>query len=96
MLEVKRTRTKAGDCSFAVAAAPLWNNLPTVIKTCDNLTSFKRLLKTHFFVSHISVIQHEHYYFLLDYLVILSIHNYTLIYWHYCYVIIMIIIILQF
>ncbi|KAK2163541.1 hypothetical protein NP493_1457g00010 [Ridgeia piscesae] len=48
LLGVKRTRTKAGDCSFAVAAASLWNNLPTVIKTCDNLTSFKRLLKTHF------------------------------------------------
>ena len=42
VLEVKRTRTKAGDCSFAVAAASLWNNLPTVVKTCDNLTSFKR------------------------------------------------------
>ena len=49
MIEVKRTRTKAGDCSFAVAAASLWNNLPTVIKTCDNLTSFKRLLKTYLF-----------------------------------------------
>ena len=48
MLEVKRTCTKAGDCSFAVAAASLWINLPTVIKTCDNLTCFKRLLKTHF------------------------------------------------
>ena len=48
MLQVKRTRTKAGDCSFAIAAASLWNNLPKVIKTCDNLTSFKRLLKTHF------------------------------------------------
>ena len=48
MLELKRTRIKAGDCSFAVAAASLCNNLPTVIKTCDNLTSFKRLLKTHF------------------------------------------------
>ena len=47
MLEVKRTRTKAGDCSFAVAAASLWNNLP--IKPCDNLTSFKLLLKTHSF-----------------------------------------------
>ncbi|KAK2175828.1 hypothetical protein NP493_704g01007 [Ridgeia piscesae] len=47
MLEVKRTRTKAGDCSFAVAAASLWNNLPTVITTGDNLTSFKRLLKKH-------------------------------------------------
>ena len=61
MLEVKRTRTKAGDCSFAIAAASLWNNLPTVIKTCDNLTSYKHLLKTNFFVSHISVIRHEHY-----------------------------------
>ena len=49
MLQVKHTRTKAGDCSFAVAAASLWNNLPTVIKTCDNLTSIKRLLKPHFF-----------------------------------------------
>ena len=62
MLQVKRTRTKAGDCSFAIAAASLWNNLPTVIKTCDHLTSYKRLLKTLFFlVSHISVIRHEHY-----------------------------------
>ncbi|KAK2171639.1 hypothetical protein NP493_1046g00089 [Ridgeia piscesae] len=58
-LEVKCTCTKAGDCSFAVAAASLWNNLPTVIKTCGNLTSFKRLLKTDFFVLHISVIRHE-------------------------------------
>ncbi|KAK2176233.1 hypothetical protein NP493_674g01053 [Ridgeia piscesae] len=58
MLKVKRTRTKAGDCSFAVAVASLWNNLPTVIKTCDNLTSFNRLLKTPFFVLHISVIRH--------------------------------------
>ncbi|KAK2181979.1 hypothetical protein NP493_372g01000 [Ridgeia piscesae] len=49
MLEVKRTRTTAEDCSFAVAAASLWNNLLMVIKTCGNLTSFKRLLKTHFF-----------------------------------------------
>ena len=31
MLQVKRTRTKAGDCAFAVAAASQWNNLPTVI-----------------------------------------------------------------
>ena len=44
----KRTRTKAGVGSFAFAAASLWNNLSTVIKTCDNLTSFKRLLKAHF------------------------------------------------
>ena len=30
-------------------------------------------------------------FFLLDYLAVLSIHNYTLIYWDYCYVIIIII-----
>ena len=48
-LEVKRTGTTAVVGSFAVAVASLWNNLPTVIKTCDNLTSFKRLLKKHFF-----------------------------------------------
>ena len=52
----------------------------------------KHLLKTHLFVLHISVIRHENYYFLLDYLVILSVQNYTLNYWHYCYVIIIIII----
>ena len=40
MLEVKRTRTKAGDGLFDVTAASLWNSLPTVIKTCNNLTSF--------------------------------------------------------
>ena len=56
-LEVKRTRTKAGDCSFAVAVASLWNNLPTDIKSCDNLTSFKHI----FVVLLISVIRHEHY-----------------------------------
>ena len=31
MLEVKRTRTKAGDGSFTVGTAFVWNNLPTVI-----------------------------------------------------------------
>ena len=49
MIEVKRYRTITGDCSLAVAAASLWINLPTVIKTCDNLTSYKLLLKTHLF-----------------------------------------------
>ena len=33
--EVKLTRTKAGDGSFAVAAASLRNSLPSVVKTCD-------------------------------------------------------------
>ena len=32
-LEVKRTRIKAGGCSFTVAAASQWNMLPNFIKT---------------------------------------------------------------
>ena len=48
-LEVKRTRTKAGGGSFAVAATSLWNTLPNFIKTCDTLASFKCRLKTHLF-----------------------------------------------
>ena len=46
-LEVKRTRIKAGDGSFVVAAASLWNILPNFIKTCDTLASFKCRLKTY-------------------------------------------------
>ena len=48
-LEVKRTRTKAGGSSLAVAVASLWNTLPNFIKSCDTLASFKCRLKTHFF-----------------------------------------------
>ena len=40
---------KAGDGSFAVAAASLWNTLSNFIKTCDTLASFKCRLKTHIF-----------------------------------------------
>ena len=46
-LEVKRTRIKAVDGSFAVAATSLWNSLSNFIKTCDTLASFKCRLKTY-------------------------------------------------
>ncbi len=49
MLTVLRTHVKAGDNSFAVAAATLWNTLPNDIKTSDCLSTFKARLKTHFF-----------------------------------------------
>ena len=42
---------KAGDGSFSVAAASLWNTLPNFIKTCDTLASFKRRLNTYLFVA---------------------------------------------
>ena len=36
-----------GDRSFSVAAAILWNHLPTKLKSCHSITRFKSLLKTH-------------------------------------------------
>ena len=49
MLTVQRTHAKAGDCSFTVAAATLWNTLPIDIKMSDTLSTFKARLKTHFY-----------------------------------------------
>ena len=40
-LEVKRSLTKAGGSSFAVAASSLWNTLPNFIKTYNTLASLK-------------------------------------------------------
>ena len=44
-----RTRTKAGDCTFTVAAAKEWNKLPTLIKSANSLELLKKLLKTYIF-----------------------------------------------
>ena len=80
MLEVKRT--KAG------ATASLCNNLPTVIKNGDNLANFQRLLKTHFFriayLYNSTLTSFTKLFFTI-------INTYTLIYYNYCYVIIIII-----
>ena len=53
MIDVKSTRTKAGDCSFAVAAASLRNILPIYQTSTEDIC----------FVLLISVIRHEHYYY---------------------------------
>ena len=34
---------------FNIIGPTLWNNLPTMMKTCTSLDKFKRLLKTHLF-----------------------------------------------
>jgi len=39
-----------GDSSFAVAAPTLWNSLPCGIRDAKSLCSFKRSLKTHYFI----------------------------------------------
>ena len=49
MLTVQRTHVKAGDCSFTVAAATLWNTLPIDIKRSYTPSTFKARLKTHFY-----------------------------------------------
>ena len=48
LLEIPKSRTvMAGDRAFQHAAPVLWNSLPTSVISCDNLDSFKMLLKTH-------------------------------------------------
>ena len=46
---VPRTRTKPGDRAFSVAGLVIWNSIPESIRSVDNVHTFKRLLKTHFF-----------------------------------------------
>ncbi len=49
-LETTKTRcVKYGDRAFSVAGPVLWNNLPTHIRNCQSIESFKNCLKTHLF-----------------------------------------------
>ena len=58
----------------------LWNNLPRSLRLVT-ISPVSNVYWRHIcFVLRITVIRNEHV--LLDYLVILSIHNNTLIYWH--------------
>ena len=53
MLVVPKTRTVTyGDRCFATIAPKLWNRLPSAVKESKNINSFKRSLKTHFFIQH--------------------------------------------
>ena len=38
-----------GDRSFMLAAPKLWNDLPRDLRLVDNISSFKKQLKTHLF-----------------------------------------------
>ena len=40
---------KHGERSFAFAAPTIWNSLPLYIRSCTSNTTFRALLKTHFF-----------------------------------------------
>ena len=42
-------KLKLGQRSFEFAAPEVWNSLPFEIRSCDNLSVFKKKLKTHYF-----------------------------------------------
>ncbi|KAF7644450.1 hypothetical protein LDENG_00221770 [Lucifuga dentata] len=50
LLAVPKLRLKSkGDRAFAIRALLLWNDLPEEIRLTDSVSSFKSLLKTHFY-----------------------------------------------
>ena len=48
------TLTTLGDRSFKMAAPTLWNSLPAEIRNACNVATFKKMLKTHFFMKSFS------------------------------------------
>ena len=48
-LNIIRTRTSYGSRAFSSAAPLLWNGLPENIRLAENVTNFKKLLKTYLF-----------------------------------------------
>ena len=48
-LIVSRSFKRAGDMSFFIAAARLWNELPVSLRESQSLPMFKGQLKTHLF-----------------------------------------------
>ena len=48
-LSIPRSKKKAGDNSFSVAAARLWNELPVDLREAESMSVFKGFLKTFLF-----------------------------------------------
>ena len=49
-LDIPRTNFKTfGDRAFAAAAPKMWNSLPSYLRECSSVESFKQHLKTHLF-----------------------------------------------
>ena len=51
LLYIPRVRTVTAGRAFRAAAPSIWNTLPRPVSSCDNITSFKRRLKTHLFTT---------------------------------------------
>ena len=48
-LSIPRTKLNLGKRAFSVAAPIIWNELPTTLKSCESLASFRKHLKTFLF-----------------------------------------------
>ena len=48
-LKVPRIRTKFGALAFSVSGPTLWNLLPAHLRVAKNISSYRKLFKTHFF-----------------------------------------------
>ena len=48
-LKVPRIRTEFGARAFSVSGLTFWNLLPAHLRVAKNISSFRKLLKTHFF-----------------------------------------------
>ena len=48
-LSIPRTKLNLGKRAFCVAAPIIWNELPTTLKSCESLASFRKSLKTYLF-----------------------------------------------
>ena len=49
LLVIPDIRSEMGRRAFSFAAPALWNSLPNALRSCSNLASFCRMLKTHLF-----------------------------------------------
>ena len=50
-LSIPRTKLNLGKRAFSVTAPIIWNELPTTLKSCESLASFRKNLKTYLFKS---------------------------------------------
>jgi hypothetical protein len=55
-LVVPATKLQIGDRAFAVAGARHWNALPERIRKINDISNFKRQLKTHLFCAAFNII----------------------------------------
>ena len=48
-LSIPITKLNLGKHAFSVAAPIVWNELPTTLKSCESLASFRKHIKTYLF-----------------------------------------------